>query len=121
MYNIITAEDIFTTLDEQKELVNGDEPAKKVLCDLIAESAKNKNLSTSDDLVNHPSHYTHGSIESIDLMEECEGIEAVKHFCICNCHKYLYRHNVKGRDVEDIRKMIWYANKYIELCEKEQK
>lgn len=74
----------------------------------------------TNDLVNHPSHYTHGSIESIDLMEECEGIEAVKHFCICNCHKYLYRHNIKGRDIEDIRKMIWYANKYIELCEKEQ-
>lgn len=73
-----------------------------------------------NDPINHPSHYTHGSIESIDLMEECEGLEAVKHFCICNCHKYLYRHNTKGRDLEDIRKMVWYANKYIELCEKEQ-
>ena len=39
---------------------------------------------------------------------------------ICNCHKYLYRHNTKGRNLEDIRKMVWYANKYIELCEKEQ-
>lgn len=67
------------------------------------------------DEINHPSHYTHGSIESIDLMIECEGKQAAADFCICNCWKYLYRHRHKNDDISDIRKMVWYANKYIEL------
>ena len=69
----------------------------------------------NDDEIDHPSHYTHGSIESIDLMIECEGKQAAADFCICNCWKYLYRHRHKNNDISDIRKMIWYANKYIEL------
>lgn len=42
------------------------------------------------------------------------GGEAVKAFCICNAMKYLYRHKKKN-GVEDIRKAVWYLNKYLEL------
>jgi len=69
------------------------------------------------DLIEHPPHYTRISIESIDLMEQAEGLSAVASFCICNCWKYLYRHKAKGHDVEDIKKLIWYAQKYVQIME----
>ena len=40
-----------------------------------------------EDNVEHPSHYTGGSIECIDAMAETQGVEAVKNFCICNAFK----------------------------------
>ena len=66
------------------------------------------------DPVNHPSHYETGKFESIDVMVETQGIEAVQNFCICNAFKYIYRHRFKN-GVEDIKKAIWYLNKYVEL------
>ncbi len=68
------------------------------------------------DNVNHPSHYETGKYECIDVMLETQGKESVKAFCICNAFKYLYRHNNKN-GVEDIKKAIWYLNKYISLEE----
>lgn len=66
------------------------------------------------DNVNHPTHYDNGKVECIDAMIETQGKEAVKSFCICNAFKYLWRHNNKNA-VEDIKKAIWYLNKFIEL------
>lgn len=71
-------------------------------------------LRPSSDVVNHPSHYETGRFECIDVMLETQGVEAVKNFCICNAFKYLYRHNKKN-GVEDIKKAIWYLNKFVEL------
>lgn len=77
------------------------------------------NEGTIDDNVQHPSHYTGGSIECIDAMAETQGVEAVKNFCICNAFKYLWRHGKKN-GVEDVKKADWYLNKFIELEEKEK-
>lgn len=66
------------------------------------------------DNVNHPSHYETGKFECIDVMIETQGVEAVKSFCLCNAFKYLYRHKNKN-GVEDVKKAIWYLNKFIEL------
>lgn len=68
------------------------------------------------DNVNHPAHYNTGKYESIDVMVETQGVNAVKNFCICNAFKYIYRHRFKN-GAEDIKKAIWYLNKYIELNE----
>ena len=47
-------------------------------------------------------------------MIESLGVEKVKHFCLCNAFKYIYRSQRKnGR--EDIEKAQWYLDKYIEL------
>ena len=70
-----------------------------------------------NDCVNHPSHYETGKFESIEVMEETQGIDAVKNFCICNAFKYLYRHANKN-GLEDIKKARWYLDKYIEISEK---
>ena len=72
-----------------------------------------------DDPVNHPKHYETGKYECIDVMVETQGIEAVKNFCICNAFKYVYRHKNKN-GVEDIRKAIWYLDKYAELDGRQQ-
>ena len=66
------------------------------------------------DNVNHPSHYETGKFECINVMLETQGIEATKHFCICNAFKYLYRANRKN-GIEDVKKAEWYLHKYIEL------
>lgn len=68
------------------------------------------------DKVEHPAHYTSGSIEYIDAMVETQGVEAVKNFCICNAFKYLWWHDKKN-GVEDVKKAAWYLNKFIELKE----
>lgn len=69
------------------------------------------------DNVNHPNHYT-GKVECIDAMIETQGVDAVKNFCICNAFKYLWRHGKKN-GLEDVKKAVWYLNKYIELEEDE--
>lgn len=71
------------------------------------------------DAVNHPKHYCReGAIESIDEMVILFGVEAVKHFCLCNAWKYRYRANAKNGD-EDLQKSDWYIRKYAELCQRE--
>lgn len=68
------------------------------------------------DNVDHPSHYNSGKIECIDAMVESQGVEATKHFCICNAFKYIWRADKKN-GLEDIDKAIWYLNKYKELSD----
>ena len=69
-------------------------------------------------VVNHPSHYTTGKYECIEVMEEALGKEAVKDFCLCNAFKYIYRHKRKN-GLEDIKKAQNYINKYVEMEESE--
>ena len=72
--------------------------------------------TTPLDNVNHPSHYETGKVECIDAMIETQGIDAVKSFCICNAFKYIWRHQNKNQ-LEDVKKAIWYLNKFVELEE----
>ena len=65
------------------------------------------------DNVNHPSHYQ-GKHECIDEMIALFGVEAVKHFCMCNVYKYRYRAEAKN-GAEDIAKAEWYMDKLMEL------
>lgn len=51
-------------------------------------------------------------------MIETQGVQATKDFCVCNAMKYIYRHKRKN-GMEDIKKAIWYLNKYVELEEQD--
>lgn len=64
--------------------------------------------------INHPDRYAGGKYECIDVMLDVFGKDAVMHFCILNAFKYLWRAEKKN-GVEDIKKAVWYLNKYIEL------
>lgn len=69
-----------------------------------------------EDNVNHPSHYTDGSIEVIDYIED-------KRFCyhLGNAVKYISRAGKKdpSKEIEDLRKAIWYIERYISLREQD--
>ena len=97
--------------------------ASKIDLDIFTEEEQEKVLELcngiENDNVNHPSHYETGKYQCIDVMEETQGKEAVKDFCICNAFKYIYRHRKKN-GLEDVKKAVWYLNKYIELSEKDE-
>ena len=76
-----------------------------------------KKLEEPSDNVNHPSHYT-GKYECIDVMQDVFGNEATDNFCLCNAFKYIWRSNKKN-GLEDVKKAVWYLNKYIEEAEKD--
>lgn len=69
------------------------------------------------DMVNHPEHYQSGKIETIDVIEEftkdLKGIEASD---TANIIKYACRWKRKN-GVEDLRKLVWYANHLINHIE----
>ena len=77
---------------------------------------RNYNILFGDkesDNVNHPQHYQ-GKNECIDVMIAMFGVDAVKHFCMCNAYKYRFRADKKNGE-EDIAKAEWYESKLIEL------
>lgn len=61
------------------------------------------------DAVNHPSHYNlHPSgIECIDVVEHMG-------FNVGNAVKYLWRADLKGNALEDLKKAGWYVQREIE-------
>ena len=71
--------------------------------------------TAENDPVNHPSHYTQGKVECIDAMEQALGTEVVKGYCLGACFKYLWRRKLKGNEEQDIRKSLWYFDKFKEL------
>ena len=82
---------------------------------------RNYNILFGDkesDNVNHPEHYQ-GKNECIDVMIAMFGVEAVKHFCMCNAYKYRFRADKKN-GAEDIAKAEWYESKLIELNSKDK-
>ena len=64
------------------------------------------------DSVNYPAHYTSGppcpacgeTIEAITVTENMS-------FCVGNAIKYLWRAELKGSPVEDLRKAAWYCTR----------
>lgn len=72
--------------------------------------------SVKDDVVNHPSHYTQGNIECIEAMESAFGAEELAIYCKIAAFKYIWRTEHKN-GLEDIKKALWYMNKYVELSE----
>lgn len=62
------------------------------------------------DMVNHPPHYTsHPSgIECIQITEHMG-------FCLGNAVKYIWRADLKGAGVEDLKKAAFYIQREIEL------
>lgn len=55
------------------------------------------------DNVNHPAHYEAGPFECVELTR-------LYPFMGGNAIKYVYRHRLKGRDAEDLRKALWYLD-----------
>jgi hypothetical protein len=101
-------------VDEYRKSKDNDNHIGKRVKDFIREEP------TSE--VNHPSHYNHGGMETIDKMIKLYGIEKVKAFCELNAFKYRDRAGYKGSSdsaiARDVHKALWYENKLNELNNK---
>ena len=73
-----------------------------------------------EDIVNHPSHYETGKFECFDVMREIYGDDFMKHFCIGNAFKYMYRFPRKN-GVEDVRKAKRYLEIFLEIVDEEER
>ena len=78
------------------------------------EPATNPEPEAENDVINHPSHYTQGGIECIDAMESAFGAAQLAVYCKIAAFKYIWRCEYKN-GVEDVKKAIWYLNKFLEL------
>jgi len=63
--------------------------------------------------VNHPAHYNVGKIEVIDAIEDWQ-----LGFHLGNAVKYIARAQHKENEEEDIKKAIWYLNRYLSMKNK---
>ena len=70
-----------------------------------------------NDIINHPAHYTDGSIEVIDYIEDKQ-----LGYHLGNAIKYISRAGKKDptKKAEDLRKAVWYLERYIEKLEPEE-
>ena len=72
-------------------------------------------VSTEDNPVSHPSHYTDGRIEVIDFIQD-KGLN----FCRGNIVKYVARAGKKGdkaKEIEDLKKARQYCDFEINMLE----
>lgn len=74
----------------------------------------------ANDPVNHPSHYTSGKYEVIDIIEDQLGADGIRGFCLGNAVKYICRAGKKDptKTRQDLEKAIWYINHYLEVMPK---
>ena len=72
----------------------------------LSDKRQPKPEAKNTEAVNHPSHYSNGKYECIEVMTEIFGIEATQNFCVLNAFKYLWRGDHKGKKAEDIKKRV---------------
>ena len=72
-------------------------------------------IKENNDIINHPNHYTDGTIETWDYIED----KNLNYF-LGNAVKYISRAGKKDKSkyVEDLQKAIAYLNKEIDNYEK---
>lgn len=71
---------------------------------------------SSNDNVNHPSHYqTESGMEAIDVIEAFFRTN----YYLASTFKYMARAGKKNDELEDIEKAIWYLERYKKFLEEE--
>lgn len=67
------------------------------------------------DAINHPAHYT-SSPAKCECGASIECIQITEHmgFNLGNAIKYIWRADLKGESMQDLRKAQWYLNREIE-------
>lgn len=90
--------------------------------ELAKRKAEKKGLYESKDkMVSHPAHYQSGGIEVIDVIKaftkDLKGIQATDSG---NIIKYACRWNAKGKPIQDVEKIIWYATHLLRELQAEE-
>lgn len=76
-----------------------------------------KDMEEKKEMVNHPSHYNQGGMECIDGLIGAFGKKEVATFCKINAMKYIWRLGHKDEEAQEIGKIKWYLDKYLELTQ----
>ena len=64
-----------------------------------------------------PSYYNDSNISCIDAMVSAFGRKEVASFCKINAMKYIWRLGHKDEEAQEIGKIKWYLDKYLELTQ----
>lgn len=109
----------FLMVDSDSPYEMGDDEIERFYDVVFRSNGKNVDVvlcdeTATNDPVNRPSHYTDGKIEVIDFIEDKK-----LGFCLGNAVKYIARAGKKHKDkeIEDLRKAIWYINRRIKELE----
>ena len=70
-------------------------------------------LAMKADMVNAPPHYKVGGIEAIDYIQAKLSPEEFAGFCRGNMLKYISRAGHKADAAEDMRKALWYGERWL--------
>ena len=81
---------------------------------------RNDEVEPTNDAVQHPSHYTQGSIECIDAIRASMTADGFCDYCKGNIIKYIWRWRDKG-GAEDLRKASVYLNWLINAADAKEK
>jgi len=72
------------------------------------------------DMVNHPSHYTRGKVETIDGLESAvEGLQGKEAGLTWQVIRYMWRWKFKNNPLEDLKKAEFYLKRLIKHVEEE--
>ena len=87
-----------------------------------SETKEKKVEKKAEDMVNHPSHYTHGGVECIDAITSALSSyeDSVDSWLVGQVIKYLWRAPLKGKYEEDIKKAQFYLNRLVEKIDKKE-
>ena len=78
----------------------------------LSEEDYTVDMSLAPEMVSHPAHYNYGNYETIDIIEDWD-----LGFHCGNAVKYISRHQYKGTAIKDIKKAIWYLERYLQTLE----
>lgn len=81
----------------------------------VVEGVRKENLNNNSDVINHPSHYTFGKYEVIDVAEDWFSGDPL----LWQVLKYIARATRKGRELEDLKKARFYLDRRITKLEEQ--
>ena len=111
---------IFVCYSYWDKFPNDIEKNYEIIFGNASETKKEKTESKTEDMVNHPSHYTHGGVECIDAITSALSSyeDSVDSWLVGQVIKYLWRAPLKGKYEEDIKKAQFYLNRLVEKIDK---
>lgn len=99
-------------VDEAKWQCDRSHPVWQELRRMLAAIKWRERRMEMTDNINHPPHYTAGTIEVIDAIEDWQ-----LGFHLGNVVKYVARCAHKGNKLDDLRKASWYLQRHIARLE----
>ena len=110
----------FVCFSDWEDYPNDIEKNYEIIFGNKLDTKEEKAESKTEDMVNHPSHYTSGGVECIDAITSALSSyeDSVDSWLVGQVIKYLWRAPLKGKYEEDIKKAQFYLNRLVEKIDK---